>query len=254
MKKTFIILLILFALIFSINLLKDTLLTIYVERAVRASTGLSLKINGLRTAILKGRVDIKGMKIFNPRRFKDRVMLDLGHIYADYDFGALLKRDIHLHELDINLKEFTVVKDKDGNLNLNSLKIVKYNKRPDDKSNAPGQNVFQLEIDTLHLKIGRVVYKDYTHGKEPRVREFNIHMDEKFTNISNIHNLISVVMLKALSQTNIGLLADFNLQLLRGGIVGKGIVTAERVTNRAYQDAKKLISLPFEAMKGEQKN
>jgi hypothetical protein len=249
LKKIFTVLLALVILFSSIAILKDVFITIYVERAVRVSTGLSLKISGLRTAILRGRIDIKGLKIFNPLRFKDRVMLDIGHIYADYDFGALLKRDIHLHELDIDLKEFTVVKDREGDLNLNSLKIVKYNKMPGDKSNMPKQGVFQLEIDTLRLKIGKVVYKDYTHGKKPHIRKYNINMDEKFTRISNIHNLISVVMLKALSQTDIGLLAGFNLELLKGGIVCKSIITAEKVTNRVYQNIKKLISLPFEAMK-----
>ncbi len=254
MKKIFIVLLAVIILVFSMGLLKDLLITLYAEKAVRASTGLSIKISGLRTAIFKGRADIKGLKIFNPRQFKDRVMLDLGHMYMDYDYGAFLKRNIHLRELDIDLKEFMVVKNKDGDLNLNSLKIVKYNKMPGNKSNMPEEGVFQLEINTLHLKIGKVVYKDYTHGEKPRIRDFNINMDEKFTNIKNIHNLISTVMLKALSKTDIGLLAGFNLQLLKsGGVVGRSIVTVEKVTDSAYQGIKKLISLPFEAMKSEQK-
>lgn len=253
LKKIVTILLALVILFLSIGILKDIFITVYVERAVRVSTGLSLKISGLRTAILKGRVDIKSLKLFNPRQFQDRVMLDLGHIYMDYDLGAFLKRTVHLQELDIDLKEFMVVKNKKGDLNLNSLKIVKHNKKPDDKREVSKDGVFHLKIDTLHLKIGKVIYKDYTHSKHPRTKLYNINMDEKFTDIEDIHNLISLVMLKALHKTDIGLLAGFNLALLRTGVVGKSIVTAEKVTNSAYQGIKKLIRLPFEAMESKEK-
>ena len=248
MKKVFAILFILVILVLAIGILKDTFLTIYVERAVSASTGLRLKIVGLRTALIKGRVDMNGLKLFNPFHFKDSVMLDLGHIYASYDFGALLKRHIHLNKLDIDLKEFMVVKDKDGKLNLSSLKVVKHNEKPDDKRKGLKSGIFTLQIDNLHLKIGKVVYKDYTYGKKPRVKTYEINMNERFTDIDDIHNLISVVMIKALSKTDIGLLAGFNLELLQAGVVGKSIVAAEKVTSSAYKGVKKLIRFPFEAI------
>jgi len=248
LKKVFAILFILVILVFAIGILKDTFLTIYVERTVSASTGLRLKIVGLRTALIKGRVDISELRLFNPFHFKDRVMLDLGHIYASYDFGALLKRHIHLNKLDIDLKEFMVVKDKVGKLNLSSLKVVKYNEKPDDKREGLKSGIFTLQIDSLHLKIGKVVYKDYTHGKKPRVKTYEINMNERFTDIDDIHNLISVVMIKALSKTDIGLLAGFNLELLQAGVVGKSIVAAEKVTSSAYKGVKKLIRFPFEAI------
>ncbi len=248
MKKVFAALFILVILILVTGILKDALLTIFVENTVSASTGLSLKIVDLRTALIKGRVDMSGLKLFNPSHFKDRIMLDLGHIYASYDFDALFKRNIHLNELDINLKEFMVIKDRDGKLNLNSLKVVKHNEKPDDKKEAPKRGAFTFEIDSCHLKIGKVVYKDYTHGKKPRVKVYNVNMDERFTDIDDIHNLISVIMIKALSMTNIGLLAGFNLELLQAGIVGESIVKAEKVTGSAYKGVKKLIRLPFEAI------
>ncbi len=239
-------------LIISAGLLKDAFITLYLEKAIQNSTGLSLKISGLRTTILQGRADIEGLKLFNPRQFKDRVMLELGRIYMDYDYGALLRRNIHLNELDIELKEFMVVKDEKGELNLSSLRVVKYNKAPKNKKAAPKSGLFTLKINKLHLRIGKVVYKDYTHGKSPRVKVYNINMNETFRNIKDIHNLISLVMLKALSKTDIGLLAGFNLELLRAGVVGKSIVVAEKVTSTVYKGVKKLIRMPFQAIKGEQ--
>ena len=234
--------------IFSIALAKDMLITAYVERAVREPTGLALKITKLRTELIKGRASIAGLEIFNPPNFKDRTMLELGRIYMDYDFAALLNRNIHLSELDIDLKEFVIVKNKDGELNLNSLKIVKHNKEPGEKKDMPKYGVFHLKIDLLRLKIGRVLYKDYTHGKEPRIKVYNINMDEKFTDIEDIHTLTSTVMLKALSKTNIGMIAGFNLKLLKINVLDKSLAAAKKVTDTTYQGIKKLIRLPFEAM------
>ena len=86
-------------------------------------------------------------------------------IYVDYDLPAIVKGKVHLTEVRINLKEFMVVKNEKGELNLDSLNVVqeqqprkKRAKEPEPKEEGKEPD---LQIDVLELKIGKVIYKAF---------------------------------------------------------------------------------------------
>ena len=123
-KKWKIIIAVLVALIV-IPVFKDLIIKVAVEKGVEAVTGLKISMRGLNVGIFRSAVSIKGLRVFNPRQFKDRVMVDMPEIYVDYDLPAIFGGNIHLRDLRIDLKDFVVVKNDKGDLNLNSLKVVK---------------------------------------------------------------------------------------------------------------------------------
>ena len=71
----------------------------------------------------------------------------------------LLKKKVHLKEVRIHLNEFVIVKNKDGEVNLDKLKAVK--KEPAEgtarKKETPPPKAQQgkMQIDLLSLKIGK---------------------------------------------------------------------------------------------------
>ena len=95
------------------------------------------------------------------------------------------------------------------------------------KGKAPG-----IQIDTLELKIGKVVYKDYSGGGEPSVKEFNIGIDEKFQNIDDPNKVVSLIVVKALMNTTVAKLTNFDLQGLQGQI-GDTLASAQKVIGKA---------------------
>ena len=111
-------------------------------------------------------------------------MLDMSEIYVDYDLPAILGGKIHLRTVRINMSEFVVVKNAKGELNLDALNVVKEQKgaktaAPAEKGKAP-----EIQIDVLELKVGKVLYKDYSKGGAPQVQEFNLNLDERYTDIA----------------------------------------------------------------------
>jgi hypothetical protein len=70
----------------------------------------------------------------------------------------------------------------------------------------------------IELKIGKVVYKDYSRGTEPFVQEFNVNLNERYSNITDPYKLVSLIVVKALWNTTIASLANFNLDGLKGTI------------------------------------
>jgi hypothetical protein len=245
-----------------LSLCKDMIAKTAVERGAELVTGLKLRVSSFKLGIIKTLVGIRDLKLYNPRGYKDKIMVDMPQIYVEYDLPAIFKNKIHLQDMRIDLKEFYVIKNEKGELNLDSLKVVKAQKegkKPESKGKAQ-----QIQIDNLQLKIGKVIYKDYSSGGEPSVKEFNVNLNESYKNINNPYALASLIVVKALMNTTIASLTNFDLGGLKGTIsdtlgtaqklatetVAKAQETAKQATEAAKKTAEGLkdaIKLPFGA-------
>lgn len=227
---------------------KNTIVKVSVEKGVNVVTGLKLGIKSMNVGVIKTLVGIKGLTLYNPKGYKDKVMLDMPEIYVQYDLPAILKGDVHLQEMRIDLKEFVVVKNEKGELNLNALNVVKDQKGEKKAGPATKGDAPSIRIDSLRLKIGKVVYKDYSGGGEPKVQEFNINLDEEYSNIDDPTKLVNLIVVKALMNTTIAKLTNFDLNGLKGTI-GDTLKTAQEVLGSAGAVGEQLAGMTGEAGK-----
>ncbi len=200
-------------------------------------TGLKLSIKSMNIGILNTLIGIKKLQLYNPPGFVDKLMVDLPEVYVDYNFGAFIKKKVHLEEVRLDLKEFSVIKNEKGELNLDSLRVVEEKKeekvegeegKEEEKAKMP-----ELQIDLLELKIGKVVYKDYSKGTPPKSKEFNVNIDERYENITNPRTLIKLIIVKALKNTTIARLTNFNLGALQEDVAEKLKETTRKVVETA---------------------
>ena len=124
-KKLGIILLVLFVIVLVLAFGKNIMIKTALTSGVKAITGLDLEIDKMNIGLLNTLVDIRGLKLLNPKGFKDNVMIEAPEIYVNYDLGGFFKGKAHFEELRFNLKELVVVRNEQGELNLDSLKGVK---------------------------------------------------------------------------------------------------------------------------------
>ena len=217
MKKIVTIALIVLVAFMMLAAVKNGIAKMAVSGGVKAITGLDLQMRSMNVGILRTLVGIKELRLFNPRGFKDRVMVDMPEIYVHYDLGAFLRGRVHLEEVKLNLKEFTVVKNEKGELNLDALKSVQKTKEtktaPEKKTPMP-----KIQIDVLDLKIGKVIYKDYSGGGPPKVSEFDVNIDERYENITNPYIFGSLIVTRALFKTSVARLANFDIGALQGEV------------------------------------
>ena len=127
---------------------------------------------------------------------------------------------------------FLVMKNAKGELNLNSIKIVKEQKDKKEPTPAEKAKAPDFQIDVLELKIGRVIYKDYSKGGSPVVQEFKLDLSEKYTDINDPQKLVSLIVVKALRNTTISRLANFDLKGLEGTI-GETLASAQKLVGTA---------------------
>jgi len=222
MKKLFTIFIGIVAILVVLSVAKDALIKIAVEKGSEMFAGLPIKMRSINVGILKTVFNIRDLAVLNPKtfRFNDRVMLDMPEVYVDYNLPAILKRRIHLYEVRINLREFIVVKNEKGKINLDSLKMA----QPKKKTSKPqsgskgGIKISDVQIDVLRIKVDTVIYKDYSQGSVPVVKKFNINIDERYEDISGLSSLANLIIVKPLMKTTISRLADINLNDLKGDV------------------------------------
>ncbi|NQT32954.1 MAG: DNA-binding protein [Candidatus Omnitrophica bacterium] len=226
---------------------KDIIIKTAVETGVSATTGLGLNIKKFKLGMMKSLVDIGDLRMYNPRGFEDKLMLDMPEIYVDYEVTPLFKGKVHLKKISINMSEFVVVKNKNGDVNINSIKTVKAVEKkkaepkkkkkaePAKKGKAP-----RIQIDELNLKVGKVVYKDYSAGGDPKVQEFKIDLDETYNNITDPATLVNLIIVKALARTSIARLTNFDIGALQGS-VADSMAAAQKLAEERLAAAQALI-------------
>lgn len=232
MKNRITIAVVVIAVLLAVSIVKDVAIKTAIEKGAEMVTGLRLTISGFNAGIIRSVVSIKGLKLHNPKGFIDPVMVDMPEIYVKYNLLAILGGTVHLKEARINLAEFLVVKNSDGRLNLDSLKSItaqKQGKSAQDKSGKP----VKIKIDVLKLKIGKAVYKDYSAGGAPSIKEFNVNIDDTYTNIDNPNTLVSLIVVKALAGTAIANLANFDVGSLSKSVTGS-LASAQKAVESAH--------------------
>ncbi len=200
---------------------KNVIAKAAVVAGVKQVTGLGLRIHDLDVGLPKTFVSVKGLEVLNPVGFPSGTLMDVPEIYIDYDLAAILKGEVHLEELRLNMKELTVVRNAEGAVNVNSIRAVNKTK---EEAKAPAKpkpaagKAPRVRIDRVSLQVGRVVYKDYSQGKEPQVKEFNINLNEQFQNVNDPYALATLIITRALAKTTIASLANLDLDSLQAGV------------------------------------
>ena len=238
MKKIRFVLILAIA-VFILFVLKDVIIKTSIESVVSYKTGLRIEIGGLKTSFSKSFISIEDMFILNPKGFDDRIMAELPEVYIDYDLPAILKRKIHLQNIKINLKELTIVKEKGDRKNLDQIKSLK--KEKTEKQKEKDSRSQGLQIDNLYLKMGKVIYKDYSSGGKPTITEFDININARYKNLKNADAIMELIIAKAIISTALGKLSDFDgFEDIASDASGEG----KNVFKKAFEEIKSLLGSP----------
>jgi uncharacterized protein involved in outer membrane biogenesis len=239
MKKLGIVIGIIVVIIALLLIFKNVLIKTAVEQGTKRATGLELAIGDMDVGLLASKVDITDMQLFNPSGFPDKIMIDIPKFLVDVELGSFFKKRAHIQTLELNLKELMVVRNKDRILNLSALKSVsekqkKVKKPVEQKEGEKEKEAPQVVIDTLILKIGKVVYKDYSWGTKPLTKTFTLGINEVYRNITDPKKLVNLIIVRALQGTNIAQLANFDVGSLKAD-VGDTLKTVEKGATEAGQ-------------------
>ena len=215
--------------------------------------GAPMKVRSFSSSLIRQKVRIKGLRLYNPKGFPAEPFLDITEIGADYDILALLTGKLHLPLVIVNLKEMVVIKNKEGLLNVDSLKVTQTSDQSKEKKSDVKSKSMRIKMDVVKLNIDKVIYKDFS--KEPAVIQvYDVGLKDKtFHNITSPEQLVTSILLEAMAPTAIksakvyAAAAILGVGFLPAGmaglLIGKDDATADfKVSfDQAYDASLKLV-------------
>ncbi|MDP3762639.1 MAG: hypothetical protein Q8Q97_01010, partial [bacterium] len=191
----------------------------------------------------------------NPEGFppEEKWMLQVPEISVTYDPASLAQRKLLLKELTMIVKEVTIVRLGNKEVNVNSLKFVRESRRKAEKRGEVPEKVssqkepakFSFKIDRLHLELKWVVYKDYAQEKRPFVQENRAAFNGTFYNVADLNELRRDIFSKIAAGVAVNTFAQYQLGLFAPA-------APQFISPQAGEGSKILedlvrILLPFEA-------
>ncbi len=249
------------AVIVGLILFRNVLIKNAVTIGASQVMGAKVTLDSFKMGIFKQSVRIKGFKIYNPKGFPKEILIDIPEVSVDYSLPDLLGGKIHLPLLVVNLKEMSVVKNKEGLLNVNALKVAqkddeapKEDKKEKKKSKKKSKPL-KMQIDEMKLVVGQVVYKDFTKG-DPKIEVTDVGIDKTFKNISSAQELASIVMVQAMGATAIQGVKVYAAAALLGpaGIAGAVLVGKDDSVETYNVSYDKAFSVALEVIEGKTKS
>lgn len=224
---------------------KDVILKIALAGGVKSATGLELSIEKIKFDLVDTLIDVKNTQLYNPSGYPERVLCSMPALFLDLEAKDLLKGKIHFEDISLHVNELRAIRNSKGELNLNSLRPVKTGPREKEKRKIEEKREAQpkpsrLQVDHLKIKIDKVFYQDFSQGDAtPLVKEFDVNIEEEFTDVTNAQDLVRIVLVKALAKTEIARLTGFDIGGLKTLVKGQlGGVEAFKTT--AEETAKDL--------------
>lgn len=197
---------------------KNTIAKAILVKAVRQITGLGVDVKYLDVSLKKTFIDVRGLNIYNPEGFSEKLMAGIPEIYVDFDLSSFFKGKARIESLRLNLKEFIVVKSASGRLNINSISGISKEEAPGAGKEKPKQKP-QIQIDVLELNVGKVLYRDYTQAPPGEFR-YNVNIHERYENVTDVEKLVKLIVTRSLVNTAVSRLADVDFDGIRGDISG----------------------------------
>jgi hypothetical protein len=209
MKKWPKIFIVVVAVVFVLSIFKDALIKSAVTNVGSSVIGAPLKVDGLSLGLFSQKVRIKGLKLYNPPGFPNETLVEIPEISVDVDIPAFLKGTIHVPYAVIDVKQMVIIRNKEGKLNVDSLKVVEEQKAAMQKGekkdkDKPKSKDMPIAIDYLRLNVGEVVFKDYQKSDPPTVNAYpvNIH-NKEFKNITSVAQLTTLIMVEGMGPTGL---------------------------------------------------
>jgi hypothetical protein len=179
-----------------------------VDAALESALGVEIKMDSFHAGITRSIVKVGDFTVVSPEGFENEPMIKASHLYADYELGPLLDKEIHLTYLKFDADEIVIVKNSRGRVNIHEVKeAMERGRRPQDgeekrgKGKKGGNKGPPFKIDLLVMSLGKIVFKDYSTGDSSRIKTIPFSFTEaQFRDVRSDDIYASMALLVTASQ------------------------------------------------------
>lgn len=189
---------------------RNVLIVHGIKAGVKAVTGLGVDVERMQVGLLQPSIDVRGFKLLNPEGFVDKTMLSIPAFSVIYDIPSLFQKKVYLKKLVLDIQEMDVIRNQKGEVNVQAMQKLMNQKG--------GGEMPKVQIDVLELKIGKVVFKDYSLSSAPKVSEFKIDLNERVENLTDPKSLANLILSKALKSSALAQFSGVDMKAVEANI------------------------------------
>jgi len=207
-------------LVFILNYSFETYTRIALEKLISSIVGLRARINEFDIGVANSDIEIEDLFVFNPKSFKERRLIDIPRIYLDFDFPALFKKQFNFKKLELDIKEFTVVRLAKGDTNLHHVKRIREGILNPLKIETIVEIGHDFNFEVVELKIGTVVFVDYYKRKKEKRKEFRLNLHLRLKNVDSIESLHRIILFETIVKTGLNKILNLNITSVVKPVIG----------------------------------
>lgn len=192
--------------ILTVAFFRHTLCRLLICGATVKATGLELSIEELSLDVLHNSLYMRGITLFNPPGFKNKVLGKAEEIFIKYDLLAFLRGRLHLRQIKVDISEVNIIRSEKGRSNVASFKKEASRATTPAKPKRPPvqkevrtnkQRRPKFLIDRLEFSVKKVSFIGYKVGKaEASVIVFKTKEPFVFKNVSDLGYVLDSVSAK----------------------------------------------------------
>ncbi len=178
-----------------------------VEVGAEKMTGFPLEVGNMSVGMALNNVTAQDIKLKNSSEFGDSVFVDMPELKLDYHLLSMAGSEPHVKEMFLHINEMVVVKNAQGQTNVMKLKGVV----------ASGDSESKYRVDTLRIKVGKVVYRTYKADGTFTDRNYAADLDVTYKDITDSAQVTKLVLIAVMSKVK---LPDIGLNMadLKNGL------------------------------------
>jgi methyl-accepting chemotaxis protein len=183
-------------LLVSLFVFEHAVLVAFAKNGLKYLVDLDTHMNRIIVDPLRTTVTIRGLKIYNPPGFKDKILANVPLIVIDFNPRTIFEEGVFFNKIDVDIKELNIIRNKDNVVNLSQVKALTPQEKP--------KKVLPFNLARYEIEIEKVRYINYMKEDPERVKEIDLNLKEEYKDVKVADNLANVIAFKIFFNGKIG--------------------------------------------------
>ncbi len=169
-------------------------LPLLVTSQIKTHSRFGAEVESLSGNPLAGTVNVLNLVLTNPEGFEEKDFVKLKEFDLKVKPLSLMGERIEVPRLLLDVEQVTIVTNRNGE---NNAKIFHERMRGEDKVEETSEEESEpidFIVNSLKIRVHKVVTVDYSKRKEPVIREYNVNIDREFTDVSDPKVIVTPVL------------------------------------------------------------
>ncbi|MBL4574547.1 MAG: hypothetical protein JKY51_00415 [Opitutaceae bacterium] len=162
---------------------------------IKVHSGFGAEVESLSGNPLAGTITVLDLVLTNPEEFEEKDFVQLKEFDLKVKPLSLVGERIEVPRLVLDVEQITIVINEKGESNLKVFNERMQGEKSGEESVEEESEPVDFIINSLKIRVAKIRIADYSKGKEPIIREFNLDLNREFTDVSDPKVIVTAILM-----------------------------------------------------------